>query len=94
MSLSKDDVERIVGDFDKIASRTSKKSVTAGGRKILMVSIIVIIVIVAIVGYLYWRKKGSSPKGSKKSKSLNGEGESSDKPERKVEDKQSPPLLI
>lgn len=94
MSLSKDDVERIVGDFDKIASRTSKKSATAGGRKILTVSIIAIIVIVAIVGYLYWRKKVSSPKGSKKSKSPNGEGESSDKSERKVEDKQSPPLLI
>lgn len=55
MSHSKEELERIVGDFNKIASRPESKKPAMNIK--MMIGIFVIVVIVILVGlYLYMQK--------------------------------------
>lgn len=74
-TLSREEIEKIVGEFDKISSRTEKK-ITAMNMK--MIIIVITIVLIAIAGgyYLYLKKSkistgdastSAAPKVDKKS---------------------------
>jgi len=60
-TLSREEIEKIVGEFDKISSRTEKK-ITAMNMK--MIIIVITIVLIAIAGgYYLYLKKGKIPTG-------------------------------
>ena len=59
MSVSKEEAERIITDFDRVANRVDKK-VSAMSSKMLMGIGVIIIIVIAVVVYMviYRNKKG------------------------------------
>lgn len=59
MSLSREDAERIITDFDKVINRVDKKAHAMSGKMMIGMLVVVVIVIVVIVYlFIYRQKKG------------------------------------
>jgi len=58
MSLTKEDVEKTVLDFHRIAVRSDRKPATSS-TKIFLIATCIVIVAIAVLGYYYWQKKKS-----------------------------------
>lgn len=61
MSHSREELEKIVGDFNKIASRPEPKS--AGKNTKMMMGIMAVVAIAIIVGVYLYMQRGKKSKG-------------------------------
>lgn len=57
-SISREEADKISGDFEKIASRDSKSKATKSNIKIVLVVVTVMVVILLILVYVYFKGPG------------------------------------
>ncbi len=60
MSHSREEIEKIVGDFNKIASRPEPKS--AGKNTKMMMGVLAVVTIAILVGVYFYMQKGKKSK--------------------------------
>lgn len=61
MSNSREDMEKIISDFQKISKREEKK-VDGDSTKKLLIIVSIIIIVAVVGGYLYMKRKPKQPK--------------------------------
>jgi len=76
MALNREEAERIITEFDKVANRADKKTTAMNGKMMMGIAIVAVVVIVVIIYLFIYRQKKGKEANSGASGGARGEGSS------------------